>query len=136
MSRRILTNIVLLMACAYGSWRVLSSAIPSFYQDWFVFSLLHLSPWILFFGSIKAWHRCRAWRFMSDHKNIEPLLPRGGYAQTKQISRPHITEYFCCALFILSCAAVLKQFGLNHIGWIIGSVIFSIFLLRIATKKI
>jgi len=136
MNRRILISIILLMACAYGSWRVLNNKVPSFDQDWLVFCLLWLSPWILFFGSIKAWHRCYTWRSMLGVRNIEPALSRGQHVSEKTKPRAHILEYFCCALFILSCAAILKQFGLSHIGWITGSVIFSIFILRVAIKKI
>lgn len=135
MNRQVFTIILLLLACAYGSTRILYGQIPGFYQDWLVFSLLHLSPWVLFFGSIKAWHRCYTWRKMLGAKNIEPALSRGGHSSDKTTPRAHLLEYFCCGFFILSCTAILRQFGFSHSGWIIGSVLFSIFLLRIAIKK-
>ncbi len=136
MNRRVITIITLLCACAYGCVCVLNNDVPSFAQDWFEFSLLWLSPWVLFLASIKSWHRCYTWRLMLDRRNIEPILPRGGLSQNRKISQPHILEYICCGFFILSCASLLKLFGVSHIVWIMGAVFFSIFLLCKAIGRI
>ena len=133
--RRRVTIIILLSACAYGSAYVLNHPVPSFQQDWLVFALLWLAPFILCIGSIKSWHRCYTWRLMLDNRNVEPVLSRGKHLQTKYESHPHILEYICCTFFLLSLAAILKLLGVEHILWIITASIFSIFLLCKAIGK-
>ncbi|MGH1470836.1 MAG: hypothetical protein ACRBCS_06560 [Cellvibrionaceae bacterium] len=136
MNRVVLTIIILLCASAYGSLRVLNNTLPQFNQDWFVYSALWISPWILFIGSLKSWHQCYVWRSILDKRKIEPILSRGGYTQEKIKTRPHMLEYICCAFFILSLAAIMKLFSVPHIGWSIGSLAFSYFILRLALKNI
>lgn len=111
-------NIVFLIVSAYGAYTGLADKIP--YAPPWRYYLYHCSPWILLYGSIKAWHRCFTWRRLSAAKNKAPDLSRGHHqpSQTKQHSG--ILEHACIGLFILAVATILKQLGIANVVWWIG----------------
>ena len=103
-------NILLLSAAAYGAWFVMAGKVP--YAPLWQYYLMHACPWVLLFGSIKAWHRCLTWRRMMAAKNISPDLARGAHRPSRLRQRPSVLERACFVLFLMSAAAILKQLGM------------------------
>jgi hypothetical protein len=127
---RIWINILFLIAAAYGSYNIITGKSYMAHAWQYYFCLL--SPWILLFGSIKAWHRSYTWRRMMAEKNISPTLSRGHHQASKIKQHPSILEHASLCLFLTAIAAILKQFAITNIPWLMGGVWGSYFLLRIA----
>lgn len=102
-------NIFFLSAAAYGAWGVMAGSVP--YAPVWQHYLYQASPWVLLYGSVRAWHRCLTWRRMMAHKNISPDLARGAHRPSGSKQRPSVLEHACLGLFLMSVAAILKQLG-------------------------
>jgi len=131
---RSIINIMFLIAASYGSYNVITGKaymLPSWQ-----YYLYQLSPWILLFGSIKAWYRSYTWASMMHKKNIVPKLSRGLHQQSKQKQHTSILEYACLVLFLLSIAAICKQLKIPNSHWIMGGAWGSYFMLRLAIRMV
>lgn len=115
-------NIIMLLACGFGAYGVLSGAASYSSRHWQYYLYL-ISPWVLLYGSLKAWHKNFIWRRMLSNRNINPVLSRGQHRPQRDILRPNILEHSCKLLFLLAVAAILKQLSVSHINWWIGSLI-------------
>lgn len=102
-------NILMLSAAAYGAWIVMTGSVP--YAPIWKYYLYQASPWVLLYGSMRAWHRCLTWRRMMAAKNISPDLARGAHRPSRSKQRPSVLEYACLGLSLMSIAAILKQLG-------------------------
>lgn len=98
--------------------------------------LTKLSPLLLLLGSLKAWHRSFTWRRIMTEKNISPKLSRGHHKPSRSNARPGILERGCLILFLMAIGAILKQLGMTNIPWLIGSIIGSLSLLRLAIRMV
>ncbi len=127
-------NIILLMAGAYGSYNVIADQSYNAHAWQYYYYLI--SPWILLFGSIKAWHRCSVWRRMVPQKNISPELSRGHHKPSKLKQRPSILEYASLILFLMAVAAILKQLKIPNSHWLMGGAWGSYFMLRLAIRVV
>jgi len=127
---RVWINILFLLATAYGSCQVIAGKAYTTSSWQYYFCLLY--PWVLLLGSLKAWHRCSLWRRMMAVKHISPGLSRGQHKPSRSNKRPSILERSCLILFLIAIAAILKQFGITNIPWLLGGIWGSYFLLRIA----
>ncbi len=103
-------------------------------SDW-QYYLYIAAPWILLILSIRAWHRCYLWRRMLQDRQTPPVLSRGKSRNKKSRMGPHILEHSCALLFLLSVAALLKQFSVAHIEWWIGPVCFAWITLRFVMAR-
>lgn len=129
MTFRIWKNIMFLLVAAYGAYDVLMDK-PCAFRSWQYYFYL-ICPWVLLFGSLKAWHRSFTWRCMVAKKNISPKLSRGRHQPSTSRQYPSILEYASLSLFLMAVTAILKQFEVANIPWWIGSTIGSYFLLRL-----
>ncbi len=111
-------NIAFIIASAYGAYIGLADKVP--YAPPWQYYLYQCSPWVLLYGSMKAWHRCFTWRRMSAAKNKAPDLSRGRYQSSRVKPRTGILEYICIGFFILATASILKQLGIANTAWWIG----------------
>ena len=100
-------NILILSAAAYGAWGVMAGEVP--YAPIWKYYLYQASPWVLLYGSMKAWHRCLTWRRMMAAKNIAPDLARGAHLPSGSKQRSGLLEHACLGLFLIAVAAILKQ---------------------------
>ena len=126
-------NIICLLAAAYGAHNVI---VGKFYaQGTWPYYFCLVSPWVLLFGSMKAWHRCFTWRRMSAAKNITPDLSRGEHRPSRLKERPGMLEHACSALFLIAVWAILKQFGSDNATWWIGSSAGIYFMLHLLARK-
>ena len=130
---RIWANILFLLAFAYGSWQVITDQATI--NSWKYYLYL-LSPWLLLFGSIRGWHRCFTWRRMIAGKKIAPELSRGQHKPSRMKQRPNILEHACLALFLISIAAILKQFGIDNAAMCIGVAIGAYVALRVTFRMV
>ncbi len=122
--------IIILASSAYGAYITLTHAHVPYADNSWEYILVLISPWVLLFGSLKAWHRCFVWRRMLHARQKPPVLSRGKYLNQKSTTRPGILEQSCLLLFLLSVAAILKQLSVSHIEWWIGSALGAYFILR------
>jgi hypothetical protein len=127
---RTLINILLLMAMTWGSYNVM---IGNFFiaHSWQYYVCL-ISPWVLVYGSIRAWHRCLTWRRMSANKDKSPYLSRGLHRTSRIKQRSGILEHACFCLFLIAVAAIFKQLGIDGARLWIGSIIGLYFMLHLA----
>jgi len=102
-------NILFLSAAAYGAWIVIAGRVP--YAPIWKYYLYQACPWVLLYGSIRAWHRCLTWRRMMAAKNIAPDLARGAHRPSGSKPRPSVLEHACLGLLLISVVAILKQLG-------------------------
>lgn len=102
-------NILVLSAAAYGAWGVMTGEVP--YAPLWQYYLHQACPWVLLYGSMKAWHRCLTWRRMMAAKNIAPDLARGAHRPSGSKQRSGLLEHACLGLFLIAVAAILKQLG-------------------------
>ncbi len=122
--------IIILMFSAYGAYIVLTHTHLPYAENSLEYFLILIAPWILLIGSLKAWHRCFVWRRMLQERQSPPVLSRGQYHSQKTKTRPGILEQSCFLFFLLSVAAILKQFSVSHIEWWISSALGAYFILR------
>ena len=130
---RTLINIALLLAAACGACIVLAEKVP--YAPAWQYYLYQACPWVLFYGSIKAWHRCYTWRRMMAVKNTAPDLGRGKHRPSKVKQRPGILEQACFGLLQVAIASIFKQLEIPHAMWWIGLIISGYVALRSITRK-
>ncbi|MBT2970530.1 MAG: hypothetical protein KME56_12425 [Candidatus Thiodiazotropha sp. (ex Ctena orbiculata)] len=133
---RIWFNILILLACSYGAYGILDNTAYFYTTQHWQYYLYIVSPWILLFGSIKAWYRTFIWRRMLNNRQTPPILSRGEHRTKKNTLRTSILEYCSILFLLLAVAAIMKQLSIGHIFWWIGSFIFAFFMLRFAIKKV
>ena len=115
---RIWINIAFLTVATLGAYSVMTGKVP--YAPSWQYYLYQACPWVLLYGSMKAWHRCFTWRRMSAAKNKAPELSRGQHQSSRIKQRTGILEYICFGLFLLAAASILKQLGIANVSWWIG----------------
>lgn len=103
-------RIIILLTLAYTSWQALQGNVP--HHGWLQYYYL-FAPWFLFYGSLKSWYRAYTWRRMMYAKNIAPDLSRGQKMPSKTRERKSFLEKASFFLLLLSCAAILNQFGVT-----------------------
>ena len=133
---RVWINILILVACAYGAYGILDRADGQFTSAHWQYYLYAVSPWVLLFGSIKAWHRSFIWRRMLDQRQSPPVLSRGNHRIERTIQRPSILEYASILMLLLALAAIFEQFSVAHFQWWIGSLVTTWIVLRFVVKKV
>ena len=131
---RIWINILILLAALYGAYCFIT--YKPYMADSWQYYFYSVSPWVLLFGSIKAWHRCYIWRRMTAGKHIAPELSRGRHRPLKQKQHPGILEYASMVLFLTAITAILKQLGIPNASWMICTITGSYFMLRLAIRMI
>jgi len=129
-------KIIILLACAFGAYGELYHASSAFSTQYWQHYFYLISPWLLFYGSLKAWYQNFIWRRMLNNRQTSPVLSRGGQRMEKSILGPNILEHSCGLLFLLAVTAILKQRTIPHIEWWIGSLIGTWFSLRIIVRGI
>jgi len=130
---RIWANILLLLVLTYSSWLIITDqATVNGWQYYFYL----FSPWLLLLGSIRGWHRCFTWRRMIADKKIAPELSRGQHKPSRMKQRPNILEHACLALFLISIAAILKQFGIGNAAMCIGVAIGAYVALSVTFRMV
>lgn len=133
---RVWVNILILFAYTYGAYGILDNASSPFTSAHWQFYLYAVSPWVLLFGSIKAWHRSFVWRRMLDQRQVSPVLSRGNHRNEKIVQRTSILEYASVLMLLLALAAIFEQFSVAHIQWWIGSLVTTWIVLRFVVKKV
>ena len=133
---RVWINIFILIACAYGAFGILDNTSSQFTSAHWQFYLFAVSPWVLLFGSLKAWHRSFVWRRMLDQRQVSPVLSRGNHRTEKTVQRTSVLEYASVLLLLLALAAIFEQFSVTHIQWWIGSLVSTWIVLRFVVKKV
>ena len=127
-------NILFLLAAAWGSYNIITGKLYASGTWQYYFCLI--SPWILLFGSLRAWHRCYTWRRMSAAKYISPVLSRGKHLQERAKQSTGILEYACFVLFLTAALAILKQLGIAGAAWWIVLFLITFFMLRLIARRI
>lgn len=133
---RVWINIFILIACAYGAYGILEHANRQFTSAHWQYYSYAISPWLLLFGSLKAWHRSFIWRRMVGQRQGSPVLSRGNHRIEKTIQRPSILEYASVSMLLLALAAILIQFSVEHVQWWIGSLVSTWIVLRFVLKRL
>lgn len=123
-------SIIIMVASAIASIKVLNGAVPAYSYAPFSSVLYSASPWILLIVSIKAWHRSFVWRRMLAKRQSSPALTRGDVSARTRPIRVSMLEHFATLFFLVAVAAILRQFSINSIGWWIALIVFLIFFLR------
>lgn len=108
-------NILLLLSLAYCARQVMTGYANQL-AGW-QYCAFQLSPWVLLYGSLKAWHRCFTWRRMLSAKNTSPELSRGLCQPSKQKQHPGILELASLSFVLLSIVAILNQLGITKVSW-------------------
>ena len=132
--KRVWINIILVLTAAYGSIEVLQgkSYMP---QSWQYFAHL-IAPWVLLFGSLKAWHRCFVWRRMTADKHIMPHLSRGQSQPPRPKQRAGVLEHGSMILFLTAVAATLTQLGIKNTTFLIHGMTALYFVLHVVSRVI
>ena len=133
--RRIWFNILLLLALTYGAFGVLGSVDSRYTPVHWQYYLYAVSPWLLLFGSIRAWYRCFVWRRMIQQRQPIRLLSRGEHRIESTAQRTSVLEYASIGMALLALAAILEQFSVSDIAWWIGSLIGAWIVLRIMVRR-
>lgn len=92
------------------------------------------APWVLFFSSIKGWHRAFIWRRMFYMRTAPPTLSRGSHRVEQLAPRPGILERISASLLLLAIAAILHQQNIPNISYWIAAIIGAWLLMRMAFK--
>lgn len=129
-------KITILLACAFGAYAELYRASSTYGTQHWQYYFYLISPWILLYGSIKAWHQNFVWRRMLNNRQTSPVLSRGGHHTEKGILGPNILEHSCMLLFLLAVTAILKQRSILHIEWWIGSLVGAWLSFRMVVREI
>lgn len=127
---------ILIIVSGYCSFVALTwDRIPYGHHDW-QYYLYCAAPWILLILSIRAWYRCYLWRRMLQDRQTPPVLSRGKSCNKKSRMGPNILERSCALLFLLSVAAIMKQFSVAYIEWWISSMCFTWITLRFVMARV